>query len=1160
MISQRERGELARFYTVTDPNKHKKGYTVYKVTARIISRKNPEDVQEITVWKRYSDFRKLHHDLWQLHKNLFSQSELFPPFAKAKVFGRFDETVIEERRQCSEDLLQFSANIPALYSSQHIQDFFKGGEVSDGSELIGPAEPFLDFLADSLSDCSSEVQRDIGGADDLTITSQSEYGGPSSDSDLTSLAVDIDSLAELDDGMASGRSSPNQPLGGSSTITSTHSSPSLPPLYDYQQHHHQQHTSNPAPGSPAPEVSRASRTALFPSSLRRGNANARETKRDYLDRASEHIRLAVQKEAEQDYQSAFSYYRSGVDLLLQGVQGEPSPTRREAVKRKTAEYLMRAEQISNQHLRSSMGQGSTQTVAMGAQCSTAACRGGQQSPAEELRAYRVLGVIDKVLLVMDKRTQETFILKGLRKSSDCGRPKRTIMPHSVPHMVRLRKFIVSEDTVFLLLQYAEGGKLWSHIGKFLRNSSPEESFDIPFIQKSHTTAVHSAQHAAPKLGLDSDSSGSGPGCVLQRQGESSLVLPQKSALHPGLADSLGPQLDSVVTSELEECTNSYLNLCNEYEQEKVEPEALGEEEEKEGEGGVLRGQEASSLDVTVTTTTTSSRTRSLLSNDSLCSPISAQELRFFTETAGDHNNGHCQDIGQDHGEVFSPLLSPAVPLSLDQSKRTPMEFFRIDSKDSASEVTWCPDSAELRPKPDPSKPIPFLSTSDLGSEVTDLSDLVEEVKGHRGGSDLWGLDGSDQGSNESVPVISFKEAVVEDEGRPPDLLVNLPGVMAGGVEGVVGVSGEVEALEKELVSLGVCLALEAKASPNFTQPDVLQLHHELEEGEELAVGRALPSGDRHATSSSPCASLWDDCGLAFGQDAKIDKMASGAPVLPNKDFRPASAVSIAPLSSSNTDIPFADSLRSLPERLEAILNLQVHPDSLVLNPDGTIAGSNRGQDGTGASSGAESALGVESQFQASKAGVEDMVESDKDVSRLFAELDQLSAVASQARIPEEFVRCWAVDMVSALDSLHQEGIVCKDLNPNNILINSKGHVELTYFCSWSDVEDSYDREAITNMYCAPEVGGISEETAACDWWSLGAILFELLIGKSLLQCHPAGISRHTALNVPEFVSEEAMSLLVQLLQFNPIERLGAGVAGAEDIKSHPFFGRVDWPK
>ncbi|KAG9347231.1 hypothetical protein JZ751_004798, partial [Albula glossodonta] len=62
---------------------------------------------------------------------------------------------------------------------------------------------------------------------------------------------------------------------------------------------------------------------------------------------------------------------------------------------------------------------------------------------------------------------------------------------------------------------------------------------------------------------------------------------------------------------------------------------------------------------------------------------------------------------------------------------------------------------------------------------------------------------------------------------------------------------------------------------------------------------------------------------------------------------------------------------------------------------------------------------------------------------------------------------------------------------------------------------------------------------------------------SLAQCHPAGISRHTSLNVPDFLSEEAKSLLQQ---FNPIERLGAGVAGVEDIKSHPFFARVNWPK
>ncbi|XP_042359188.1 ribosomal protein S6 kinase delta-1 [Plectropomus leopardus] len=1123
MISQRDKGELARFYTVTDPKKHLKGYTVYKVTARIISRKNPEDVQEITVWKRYSDFRKLHQNLWQLHKNVCSQSELFPPFAKAKVFGRFDDSVVEERRQCSEDLLQFSANIPALYSSQHIQDFFKGGEVHDGSELIGPAEPFSDFLADSLSDCSSDVQRDISGADDLTITS--EYGGPSSDSDLTSLAVDTDSLAGLDDGMASGRTSPNQPQGGATNISSS-CSPRLPSLHDRR-------TPSPAPvpasSAPNPEVSWPGRTPLFSGSLKKATAgNSKEVKSDYLDRASELICLAVQKEKEQDFQAAFSCYRSGVDLLLQGVQGEPSPTRREAVKKKTAEYLMRAEQISSQHLGSSMGQGSTQTVALGAQCCPSTSRGGQQSPSEELRAYRVLGVIDKVLLVMDKRTQETFILKGLRKSSDCGLTKRTIMPHSVPHMVQLRKFIVSEDTVFLLLQYAEGGKLWSHIGKYLRNSSPEESFDIPFIQKSHTAAVHSPQHAVPQLDVGSASSGSGPvACSdavsgLQSKAEKLSTSPQKNVLPPRRIEQIGAQSDSGATSE-EECTNSYLTLCNEYEQDKVEPDALEEEERSE--------QEMLSLEVPAATTTTSSRSRSLLSNDSLSSPISSQELGFFTESS--EKSGHTLDIeqyrgeGQDHGDVFSPLPSPAVPLSLDQSKHTPMEFFRIDSKDSASEVT-CIDSGEQRAS---HKQVPLFSTSDLGSDVTeDLPELAQEVRGHS--SELWGFDCSDKGSNESVPVISFKEAVVEDEGHPPDLLVNLP---------VMG--GTVDSLQEEFDTSGVCLGLEATASPQkLIQPDVLQLPSQPEEEEEQPLEQELSSFctasaacDTSVASSSPFNSLWEDCSLAFGQEAS-DKMEVN-PACQNDDLP--------------FDLPVTDTLK---EKLEASAR-----GSTEVVPEPKITGSIPATNGTEACAAVESLLGLdgESSRVISNTGGS---EFDKEVSRLFAELDELSLAASQARIPEEFVRCWAVEMVTALDSLHQEGIICRDLNPNNILLDHQGHVQFTYFCSWNDVEESCDKEAIANMYCAPEVGGISEETAACDWWSLGAILFELLTSMSLLRCHPAGIGRHTTLNIPESVSEEARSLLEQLLQYNPTERLGAGVGGVDDIKSHPFFASVDWPK
>lgn len=1114
MISQREKGDLARFYTVTDPKRHKKGYTVYKVTARIISRKNPEDIQEITVWKRYSDFRKLHQSLLQLHRNVCSQSELFPPFAKAKVFGRFDDQVIEERRQCSEDLLQFSANIPALYNSQHIQEFFKGGEVHDGSELIGPAELFSDFLADSLSDCSSDVQRDISGAEDLTITS--EYGGPSSDSDLTSFAVDTDSLAEIDDGMASGRTSPNQPQGGSINISSS-CSPRLPSL-----HEHRTSSPAPVPASSAPnlEASWAAKTQLSSGSFKQTiGENSKDGKSDYLNRASELISLAVQKEKEQDYQTAFSYYRSGVDLLLQGVQGEPSPTRREAVKTKTAEYLMRAEQISSQHLKSSMGQGSTQTVARAAQCCPSSSRESKHSTSEELRVYRVLGIIDKVLLVMDKRTQEAFILKGLRRSSDCWRSKRIIMPHSVPHMVQLKKFIVTEDTVFLLLQYAEGGRLWSHVGKYLRTSSPEESFDIPFIQKSHITAVHSPRHALAQVGEASSDSGTIAG--LQKEGETIFTCPLKSTFPTRVTELMGARSDSAATSE-DECTkatsedegtNSYLALCIEYDQEKIEVDALVEEEERSE-------QEMLSLEVPIATTTTSSRSRSLLSNDSLSSPISSQELCFFTESSDKSGPTHDTE-GQDHSEVFSPLPSPAGPLSLDQSKHTPMEFFRIDSKDSGSEVP-CVEMGEPRLT---QKQLALFSTSDLGSDATEeLPELAQEVKPRS--AELWGLDGSDKDSHESIPVISFKEAIVQDEGHPPDLLVNLP----------VG-TGTVDCSQEDLDSSAVFLGLEATASPQkFIQPDVLQRQSQLEEEEDVfSFCTASATGDTSATSSSPFMSLWDNYTLAYGEEAS-------------------EKIVVDPTSQNDQHDSNLSVTHALGEKLDSSA---VNTD--CLNPSSASVSSLPTRTDTEASEATESLLGLDD----SSSKVQEntgSTEFDKEVSQLFAELDELSLAASQARIPEEFVRCWATELVMALDSLHQEGIVCRDLNPNNILLDHQGHVQLTYFCSWVDMEESCDKEAVANMYCAPEVGGISEETPACDWWSLGAILFELLTGMSLLRCHPSGIGRHTALNIPEFVSEEARSLLEQLLQYHPTERLGAGAGGVDDIKSHPFFSKVDWTR
>ncbi|KAM8947437.1 ribosomal protein S6 kinase delta-1 isoform 2-T2 [Pelodytes ibericus] len=1045
MISQRDRGDLARFYTVTDPRRHQKGFTIYKVTARIVSRKTPEDVQEIVTWKRYSDFKKLHKDLWQLHKCLFMQTDLFPPFAKAKLFGRFDECVIEERRQCAEDLLQFSANIPALYNSGQFEDFFKGGEVHDGSDLIGPAEPFGDFT-DSLSDCSSDVRKDSCGLDDVTFTSQSECGGLSTDSDLISLTVDVDSLYGLDDGMAANQTSPSKALGISPPPESVAQGSS---------------TSAHEAGVKA-EPEKESRS-LFPARLKQ-----KLSKSDYLVKAGELINLALKKENEQDYEAAFGFYRKGVDLLLEGVQGEPSPTRREAVKKKTAEYLIRAENISSLCLKPP-SEDATLSAPLGARSSRPSWN--LRSPAEELKTFRVLGVIDKVLLVLDTRTQETFILKGLRKSSEFSGNRKTIIPRCVPNMVCLHKYIISEESVFLVLQHAEGGKLWSHIGKFLSRST-EGSFDVPDEKSSHSDEdLLKSLAPCPRNSIDSRRSSDRNTLCVQPL-HSSLTLSSQddsSTQEEEGRESPLKWVDSASSSE-EECTTSYLTLCKEYGQEQIEPETLGEEPRLRHEDS------AKDLDV-------------------LHKPLSA----IYTNPTL-----HCQELKLLNEEHELEETKPAeMSDTLSKSKNSPMELFRIDSKESASDFMSSDfmDKA-CSSKSDTLKSISPFHDEEVGAEIQSIEDGKPRVGAH---------DTVSRGSNDSVPVISFKDAALDDissldEGRP-DLLVNLPG------------SEQMDETEATLKSSH--LENDVLETKLLETPDVLQIKSSLDlfsEQEEKALCQVTVENTKDSSSSADCNPPEPASMITVLEPLSI-KSSSFSSTAETSQLQDRPPSDIKDFSATDGMLPPAASDLA-PELPANLLHLRIKIEDV----DETCAESRE----------------------------------EKDIHRIFQELDAKLSEASHFFIPEPCIQQWAAQIVLALDSLHREGIVCRDLNPNNILLNDRGHIQLTYFSRWTEVEESFDSQAIKRMFCAPEIGGIAEETEACDWWSLGAILFELFTRKALAECHPSGINTHTSINMPEYVSKEARSLVQQFLQFNPLERLGAGVAGVEDIKSHPFFAGVDW--
>ena len=109
----------------------------------------------------------------------------------------------------------------------------------------------------------------------------------------------------------------------------------------------------------------------------------------------------------------------------------------------------------------------------------------------------------------------------------------------------------------------------------------------------------------------------------------------------------------------------------------------------------------------------------------------------------------------------------------------------------------------------------------------------------------------------------------------------------------------------------------------------------------------------------------------------------------------------------------------------------------------------------------------------------------------------------------------------------------------------------------------------TPDYLAPETIEGTGEGDACDWWSLGCILFELLLGyppfhanspeavfRNILADNVQWPSFESAEEEAEFLSKDAKDLITKLLVLDPSKRLG--VNGAQEIKDHPYFKTIDW--
>ncbi|KAJ0672854.1 putative protein kinase AGC-NDR family [Helianthus annuus] len=223
--------------------------------------------------------------------------------------------------------------------------------------------------------------------------------------------------------------------------------------------------------------------------------------------------------------------------------------------------------------------------------------------------------------------------------------------------------------------------------------------------------------------------------------------------------------------------------------------------------------------------------------------------------------------------------------------------------------------------------------------------------------------------------------------------------------------------------------------------------------------------------------------------------------------------------------------------------------------------------------------------------------------------DMMTLLMRKDTLTEDEARFYVGETVLAIESIHKHNYIHRDIKPDNLLLDKFGHMKLSDFglCKPLDCTNLQEKDftAANNLsgalqsdgrpaipkrtqqeqllhwqrnrrmlaystvgtpdYIAPEVLLKKGYGMECDWWSLGAIMYEMLVGyppfysdEPMSTCRKI-VNWRTHLKFPEEakLSPEAKDLICKLL-CNVEKRLGT--KGAHEIKAHPWFKGIEWEK
>ncbi|KAI8827596.1 kinase-like domain-containing protein [Chytriomyces cf. hyalinus JEL632] len=172
-------------------------------------------------------------------------------------------------------------------------------------------------------------------------------------------------------------------------------------------------------------------------------------------------------------------------------------------------------------------------------------------------------------------------------------------------------------------------------------------------------------------------------------------------------------------------------------------------------------------------------------------------------------------------------------------------------------------------------------------------------------------------------------------------------------------------------------------------------------------------------------------------------------------------------------------------------------------------------------------------------------------------------------LKEEVVKFMVAEITLGLMYLHSRRVVHKDIKPENVLLDERGHACLTDFnlAAYYSESKMMFRSAGTLVYMAPEIFAKTGYTFTIDWWSLGVMVYELVYGRRPFRGKTDDEVRYNIANSrikynedPKLtISKECNDIIGGFLNRKLPERLGSKEMGGESkILEHDWFKGYDW--